>query len=229
MARPDCVYAVNRVARHLTTPTRSVITAAKRVLRYLVQTSKEGVRYSPEIEKTFVQTYGELCKSKGLQDAVAFSDSDFAGCCATLRSSSGSVLYFKGVPVAWSSRRQTLRALSTCEAEYIALYDTLQLVLSSGYLDWFRQNSACPNIFCDNQSAISVSETNLPTKKTKHFMLRLHQVREYARDIAYVPTGINRADPLTKPMPKPLMVFRTPTSESLPESKQGVGALYCVV
>lgn len=37
--------------------------------------------------------------------------------------------------------------------------------------------------------------------------MRHHMVKEHARNIAFCPTGINKADPLTKPMANPLMVY----------------------
>ena len=238
MCRPDCMYGVNRVARSMTNCTTSVVTAAKRILRYLLQTASQGIEYSPEREAKFRAAYqGVLdknasdcldpdAKAEPLREAVAFSDADFAGCSVSLRSSSGSILFFRGTPVAWSSRRQTLRALSTCEAEYIALFDTIQLSLGQGYLEWFSNNGQLPNLFCDNQSSITVAKSELPTKKTKHFLLRWHLVKDYAKDIAFVPTGINAADPLTKPMMNPLLVHGPPRVANSVELGEGLCALY---
>ena len=140
----------------------------------------------------------------------------------TLRSSSGSILYYRGCPIAWSSRRQTLRAVSTCEAEYIALYDTLKLVENQSYLEWFSENGVRPILFCDNQSAITVANSTLPTKKTKHFQLRYHHVKDHCENIAYVPTNVNKSDPLTKPMGNPFLVFMTSTQHQFSESKKGL-------
>ena len=116
--------------------------------------------------------------------------------------------------------RSSLLATSTCEAEYVGLYDTVKITQGTGYLDWFDENYDRPTIFGDNQSSITVAKTKLPTKKTKHMLLRFHLVREYADDICYCPTGANMADPLTKPMQKLLMFFQTPTTEDLPPRKE---------
>ena len=58
---------------------------------------------------------------KNLPDTVAFSDSDFMGCFVTLKSTSGSIMYYKGVPIIWSSKRQSIRARSPTEAEYVGI------------------------------------------------------------------------------------------------------------
>ena len=55
-----------------------------------------------------------------------------------------------------------------------------------------------PLTFCDNKSALSVSKSTITTKKSKHMSLRFHMVRDHCRDLCYVPTGENKADPLTK-------------------------------
>ena len=80
---------------------------------------------------------------------------------------------------------------------------------SFGFLDWVSDDSSCTGIpltFCDNQSSIAVAESSLPTKKSKHMSLRLHTVKDHVRDLAYVPTHLNRADPLTKPLSGPSYV-----------------------
>ncbi len=231
MCRPDVVFAINRVARAQNKPTASVITAAKRIVRYLLQTKGEGLRYTPQREAQFRETYRKVLEEQGskksLPDLVAFSDADFAGCSVTLRSSSGSILHFRGMPICWSSKRQTLRAYSTCESEYIALFDTLKLTQGQGFLEWLDENQELPGIlFTDNKSAIEVAKSSLPTKKTKHFLLRWHEVKEHMENIAHVPTDKNKADPLTKPMANPLLCFFALSREPLPEKKDGIAALY---
>ena len=116
-------------------------------------------------------------KGVNLGDCVAFSDADFAGCSVTFKSHSGSILYYKGCPVLWSSRRQSIRARSTCEAEYVGLYDTIQMVEGQSFLSWFNLNSNFPLVFSDNQSSITVANSTLATKRTKHFLLRFHHVK----------------------------------------------------
>lgn len=205
ICRPDISFAVQRCARQVTDVTEGAVQAAKRILRYLSGTMETGIEYSPDIEKDFRSTYLELAKQSGqseLPHAVAFSDSDFAGCSVTLRSTSGSVLYWRGMPVCWSAKRQTVRAGSTCEAEYCAVHDLIKISTSLGFLDWYLVEREMPLIFCDNQSALKLSQSSIATKKSKHFALRYMLVQEHTKDLAYVPSGLNKSDPLTKALPR---------------------------
>lgn len=231
MARPDVCFAINRVARFVSLegqPTSSLVTATERIVRYLLQTSSVGIEYSPEREAGFKAAYSvvmKVHKSRDLPSTVAFSDSDYAGCPVTMRSSSGSILYYRGVPILWSSRRQSVLSHSTCEAEYVGLYDTIQMVQSSGFLEWFTENGGKPLFFGDNMSSIALAKNDLPTKKSKHMQLRFHHVKEFSEDICHCPTGLNMADPLTKPMAKPMMIFQTPKFETVTET--GMPTFFC--
>ena len=104
------------------------------------------------------------------------------------------------MPVAWSAKRQSVRATSTCESEYVAIYDTIKLAKSQGYYAFFMEENQLPLIFVDNRSAIDLSKTSVVSKKSKHISLRYHAVGEHCRDLCYLPTDLNRADPLTKPL-----------------------------
>jgi hypothetical protein len=200
--RPDVSFACQVVARQVAKPTVATVKRAKRIMAYLKGTKLQGCEYSPEIERKFRSTYGKICDraKQTLPDTVSFSDADFMGCSVTMKSTSGSIMYHRGCPIVWSSKRQSLKATSTCESEYVALYDTIKFSQSQGYLDWFVEDGSLPLIFCDNQSALNLSKSSLVTKKSKHMNLRYHIVRDFARDLCYCPTDVNRADPLTKPL-----------------------------
>ena len=204
MVRCDITYAVQRVARSMTPCHESTVTAAKRILQYLKGTKSIGLEYSPKLEREFRSVYAKVAKEGGkeLPDTVAFSDADFAGCTVTLRSTSGSILYHRGCPIVWSSKRQTVRASSTCESEYVAIFDSIKLCQSQGFLDWFleQKDIPLPLVFTDNQSALSLSQAAMVTKKSKHISLRYHVVRDHFKDLCFCPTQLNKADPLTKPL-----------------------------
>jgi hypothetical protein len=55
-----------------------------------------------------------------LNGITGFSDADFTRDTDDRRSTSGTIFFFQGGPVAWSSKRQTCIALSTTEAEYVS-------------------------------------------------------------------------------------------------------------
>jgi hypothetical protein len=197
--RPDIAWAVNKIAQKVANPTELDVKRGKHLLKYLKGTLREGVKYSPQREVAFRRVYGDLAKEQGktVDEFVGFCDADFAGCLDTLKSTSGLIIYFRGTAVCWSSKRQSLRATSTCEAEYTSMYDLLQFSTRLGCLDWFGESEKM-SFFNDNKSALTLSQTSLATKRSKHFLLRLHEIRDHARKYLYVPSLLNRADPLTK-------------------------------
>jgi len=216
MCRPDCLFAIDRIARNMSRRTSALVTAAMRIVRYLLHSSDIGIGYSPKREKISDETHTKCPRDAGKgresPSLVGFSDSDFAGCNVSPKSRSGSIIYHRGRPIAWSSRRQSIRAKSTCGAEYVALYDALRLIEGQTFMDWIEENSRAPLLFCDNRSTITVANSTLPTKNAEHFLLRFHHVEEHSENIAYVPTSINKSDPLTKPMGSPLLVFMASAS-----------------
>jgi hypothetical protein len=60
---------------------------------------------------------------------TAFVDADYRGCRDTRRSTSGYVFLMAGGQVTWSSKRQTTVALSTVEAEYVAMSRCAQQIV----------------------------------------------------------------------------------------------------
>ena len=112
--RPDLSYAVQRLSRRLQEPRAEDLVAAKRVLRYLRGSSKYGITYGgqngvyPSGEKLDTELFG-------------YSDSDWGGDVETRRSTTGYVFLVNGGPISWASRLQPTVALSSTEAEYMAV------------------------------------------------------------------------------------------------------------
>ena len=102
--RPDIAYAVSKVARSMAKPTIFDWISVKRIFRYLRGTANLGLHYT--------STGGGLC---------AYSDADFASCLDTRKSVSGVVLMLNNGPVGWMSRKQSIVATSTTDAEYVAI------------------------------------------------------------------------------------------------------------
>ena len=88
-------------------PRSSHLAAAKRILRYLKGTLSHGVLFPYQKEKDEISL-------------IAYSDSDWCGDKLDRRSTSGFVFLFNVAPVSWSSKKQSVVALSTCEVEYIS-------------------------------------------------------------------------------------------------------------
>ena len=103
-SRPGILFSVCLCARFQSDPRESHLTAVKRILRYLKGTANLG-----------------LCNRRS-QDykLVGYYDADFAGDRVERKSTSGSCQFLGENLISWSSKRQSIIALSTAEAEYIA-------------------------------------------------------------------------------------------------------------
>jgi hypothetical protein len=110
--RPDIAYAVAALSRYNSRPLTVHLTAAKRVLRYLKATKAAKLCYD--------------AAHAGSGDLHGYTDSDWAGDSADRKSQGGFVFAMGGAAVSWQSRKQSLIALSTLEAEYIACSDAVR-------------------------------------------------------------------------------------------------------
>lgn len=104
-----------------------------------------------------------------------------------------------------NSKRQTTVAVSSTEAEYIALSTTTKEVL------WLKQlirkidqkMAKTVTIFCDNQSAICISKNDALLQRSKHIAIQYHHEKENDEIIVnYMPTEEMPADLLAKGIPK---------------------------
>ena len=105
--RPDIAYIVGMLGRYLSNPGMDHWKAAKRVMRYLQRT------------KDYMLTY----RRSDQLEIIGYSDSDFAGCQDSRRSTSGYIYLLAGGAISWKSAKQTLIASSTMTAEFIACYE----------------------------------------------------------------------------------------------------------
>ena len=138
-----------------------------------------------------------------------YCDADFAGDTKTRRSTTGFVVTMGDVPVCWMSRRQSLVATSTLEAEYIALFEASQEIVFVQRLvtDAGNQPVELPTtILCDNQGAKEVAEHPKFHKRTKHIDIKFHKIRERVQTgivaVEYVASANNTADIFTKALPR---------------------------
>ncbi|GJZ80174.1 hypothetical protein Tco_0645011 [Tanacetum coccineum] len=104
-SRPDLIYAVCLCARYQVKPKEKHSNAVKRIFQYLKGTINMGLWYS---------------KDTGMS-LTAYLEADHAGCQDTRRSTSESAQFFGDKLVSWSSKKQKSTAISSIEAEYIAL------------------------------------------------------------------------------------------------------------
>jgi hypothetical protein len=188
VSRPDIALAVSRVGQHMSNPTQVHMVAVKRIFRYLRGTTHYSLVYTRE----------------GNTDLQGYSDSDWAGDVATRKSTGGYVFMLGGAAVSWSSKKQQTVALSSTEAEYIALASAIQeaVYLKTLLADLCNPNDESVLIFVDNQGAIKISKNNITSNRTKHIDIKYHYCREKVQDgtvrLDYIPSEFMLADILTK-------------------------------
>jgi hypothetical protein len=194
LSRPDIAYGVNQACLHMHAPQDVHWNLVKRILRYLRGTITHGITISATPSTTL----------------KAYSDADWAGCPDTRRSTSGYCIFLGDSLVSWSSKRQTTTSRSSAEAEYRAvanaaaeccwlhnLLQELHVVVDKATV-----------IYCDNVSAVYLSENPVHHRRTKHIELDIHFVREKVAlgqfKVLHIPTRYQFADIMTKGLPTPL-------------------------
>jgi len=188
-SRPDISFAVSLLSQFCSAPLPRHYAVAHRVLRYLKGT------------KGFRLHYGGVRKDEGLSGLV---DADWAGDKAGRASISGFVWSYGGGPISWSAKKQNCVALSSTEAEYVALTRAVQEGI------WLRNSLgqigvACPAplvISTDNNGALSLASNDSSHGKSKHINIRYHFIRSHIENggftIVHTPGIINTADLFTK-------------------------------
>ena len=193
--RPDIATAVSKAGHVMANPSPTHYKQALHILRYLQGTKDKGILFTA---------------GSGLaQDTLeGWCDADLAGCVDSRRSTSGYVFHLNGGPVAWQSKLQGSVAMSTTEAEYIALSAAaLEAVFLRGLLHDLDCNQEEPTIIReDNFGCVQLTKNEVLHSRTKHIDIRHHKLRELVADktiaVHQCPTELMLADILTKPLPK---------------------------
>ena len=185
-------------------PNQADLSAAKHVLRYLKGTQELGL--------TFRKSFTPL-------NLEGFCDSDWGASMEDRRSITG--YNFKlsnaGPLISWKSRKQPTVALSTCEAEYVALANAAQ---EAKFLNQICKDMKVSMdqgkslIRVDNQGAMSLAKNPVHHQRTKHIDIKYHFIRSEIQEgrinLEYIPTEENMADIFTKAASKnKLENFRT--------------------
>ena len=190
--RPDLCQRTIQCARFNRNPGLPHVNAQKHLLRYLKHTKSMGILFT------------EPDNPEGKVDITAFCDSDWAGCPDTRRSTIGFVVMLSGGPVTWKSTLKKTLALSSCEAEFMALTEVAREVIwLCRFLDELGIEYNTPRIYCDSASAICWAEEPVQHQRNKHVELRYYYIRDVIGKklvkVFKINTLFNASDPLTKP------------------------------
>ncbi|TFY59187.1 hypothetical protein EVJ58_g5934 [Rhodofomes roseus] len=189
--RPDISFAVTRLAKFSSNPSKEHMKFAYYVLRYLQGTKELALCYDGG-------------SNSGL---IAYSDSDWAEDRDDRHSTSGFVFLMANCVVSWVSRRQPTVSLSSTEAEYKASSDCCrQMAWLRHFGEELGDNMSHPTPLClDNQGNIFLAVNPAVDCRTKHIEIRYHYIREFYErgemDIYFVASEDQLADALTKNVP----------------------------
>ncbi|KAG8498939.1 hypothetical protein CXB51_005359 [Gossypium anomalum] len=188
-SRPDLSYAVSAVSRYMANPGKEHWKAVQWILRYLRGTT-------------------DVCLQFGRTEdgVIGYVDADFAGDLDRRRSLTGYVFTIGGCAISWKATLQTTVALSTTEAEYMAITEACkEAIWLKGLFSELNEDLQISIVFCDSQSAIFLTKDQMFHERTKHIDVRYHFVRDIiARGdivVSKISTHENPADMMTKSLP----------------------------
>lgn len=186
--RPDVACAVAKVAQYTHLKCKSSFRFAIQILKYLNCTRDHKLVLHAEPNSPILSAY---------------ADSGFLG--PDSKSQSGFVIKLHGSTIRWMSKKQTVVATSTCEAEYIALASAtshLVGVYQQLYELNIRVDLPIP-VYEDNQSALAAVYNGT---KIKHIQMRFHFFRQYVLngliEPVFIESKFQLADTLTKEAPR---------------------------
>ena len=146
----------------------------------------------------------------------AFSDSDWAADIVDRKSYTGSAVYVGNSLISWTSKKQPIVSLSSCEAEYIAAAETVKSILSvRSIIKELTTLNEPIELYLDNTGAAAIAQKDLNNQRTKHIDVRFHFIREWVQSgtikVLKVHTTKNVADIFTKSLPRNTHEFHTNT------------------
>ncbi|GKB76014.1 hypothetical protein Tco_0942909 [Tanacetum coccineum] len=186
-SRPDIVQAVCYCARYQERLTKKHLKEVKRIFRYLRGTINMGLWYP---------------KNSGFE-LTDFSYADHVGCIDTRKSMSGGIQFLGDKLVSWMSKKQDCIAMSSAEAEYVALSASCaQVMWMRTQLKDYGFNYNKIMLYYDSQSAIEISCNPVQHSRTKHIHTRYHFIKEQVEngiiELYFVITEYQLANTFTK-------------------------------
>eukprot|EP00253_Pinus_taeda_P014343 PITA_14343 len=163
--RPNISFVVGILSRFTQKPCEGHWSAAKRVLKYLKGTQDFGLKY------TQVGTFR----------LIGYSDSDFDGNKETRVSTYGYAMSLGSGVVSWRSRKQSVPADSTTEAEYVAVAEaTKEIVWFKKILEDLQVNQVHSTpLMIDNTSTTKLAKNPKFHDRTKHINTKYHLIRHH--------------------------------------------------
>jgi hypothetical protein len=193
--RPDIAFVSSYLSQFNLNHTAEHWLAVKHGIRYLKGTKEMSLVYQKS--------------SDGL---VGYTDADWANDATDHKSFTGYVLKFANSAVSWESHKQSTIALSSTQAEYMALGDACKEAIHlKGVMSELFGNVGPITILNDSQSAQSIATNSVHHRRTKHIYVRFHAIREMVEErkvkLVYIPEAKMVADALTNALLGPKHKF----------------------
>jgi hypothetical protein len=205
-SRPDLVCAVNILAQHQQDSRQHDHVALFRMLQYLRGTWDLGLHYvktgTPGIlftnDKDYLNSI-DWCPT-------AYADASYAQEPGR-KSRSGFVFISSGAAISWLSKKQSVVAQSSSEAEYYSLSEAVKELLWERFLltEIDLPLKKPHTVHEDNQSTIAIATNPISHKRVKHMDVKYFFLRDHLEKLdfglVYCPTEEMIADIQTKALP----------------------------
>ena len=192
VSRPDISHSVTYHSQFNSCFQKAHFESVKKLFRYLSGTAH------------YCLTYHRAAAKRGETATVTImTDSDWAQN-YDRKSFMGIIVYFCNCPVAWCSTKQSIQALSTMEAEFVANVEGVKWGLYiCNLMDGVCDIETPISLYGDNSAAKEFSSKLGCNLRTKHISVRYHFIKEYTAVLKmfvlkHVPSAKNLADILTK-------------------------------
>ncbi|PLW51189.1 hypothetical protein PCANC_11436 [Puccinia coronata f. sp. avenae] len=185
-SRPDITFAVNFLTRFSKAPDHNHWKALNHLLNYLAATRDQCLHIFPKADAPRL---------------TCFTDANWGG--EFSRLTYGTMIFFLGCPISWTSKRLATVAASTAHAEYMALGHGTRHVLWIQKLTADVTGVTLPvQMFCDNQAAVKICSDNMSNKRTRHtnrdFYITNQALFRGQISLHWVKSSLQFADILTK-------------------------------
>ena len=214
--RPDITYAVNQCARFTHNPKDSHAKGIKRIIRYLKHTADKGMTISPTDQYTvhcYVDAdFGGLWGTEDGQDPIS------------VKSRTGFVIMFMGCPLLFVSKLQSQLALSTMEAEYIALSHSMRELIGIRQIlkdihTYVLSDTIChptyttkhkygipqSTVYEDNEACLKFATLPKISPRTKHIAIPYHFFRSKVKNLEIKVVSVGTNDQVRTSLPRVLV------------------------
>eukprot|EP00924_Labyrinthula_sp_SR-Ha-C_P011828 snap_masked-scaffold_88-processed-gene-0.29-mRNA-1 protein AED:1.00 eAED:1.00 QI:0/0/0/0/1/1/2/0/216 len=156
--RPDISFITIRLSTFTQCPSYSNLVSAKKVLKYLSQTTKYGVFFKRRVEGMYIDVH---------------SDSSWKNVPGDRSSIDGHIIFLNEAAVFWKSKKQSIIARSSTEAKVVGISGALSsMVWLLKILDFLEIKEWKLKVYMDSMSAIKLLQGKTHSDKNRHMELK---------------------------------------------------------